>query len=329
MNAFAAISEFGSPGERDASAVASFVVDLDNRRLVAADAAAARIWGLDAADGGLGLPLDLDAGTPALATLVSLFGSRDGCNHPVQTTFWTRRGVRTWSCLVRRQPGAPGERLVHVIVVEPLPVSGCGLAPAGSRAADTTPGCATVASPRVVAKLAHELRTPLSAILTMADVLAEQRFGPLPDPRYADYARTISDTARHAIGVVAAMLASDRPGEARGEPTFVELDLEALATECARSIAALATRSGVAIACALSGSLPRVIADRVDNLRSIQALVMRTGERYRRWAGSYLRRTVWQVLPLAAGAPSVARVALVTAMADLAPLVDDGGFTDP
>ena len=71
------------------------------------------------------------------------------------------------------------------------------------------------------------------------------------------------------------------------------------------------------------------LADRVDNLRSIQALVMRTGDRYRRWAGAYLRRTVWQVLPLAAGAPSVARVALVTAMADLAPLVDEGGFTEP
>jgi hypothetical protein len=71
------------------------------------------------------------------------------------------------------------------------------------------------------------------------------------------------------------------------------------------------------------------LADRVDNLRSIQALVMRTDDRYRAWAGTYLRRTVWQVLPLAAGAPSVARVALVTAMADLAPLVDDGGFTEP
>ena len=71
------------------------------------------------------------------------------------------------------------------------------------------------------------------------------------------------------------------------------------------------------------------LADRVDNLRSIQALVMRTGDRYRQWAGTYLRRTVWQVLPLAAGAPSVARVALVTAMADLAPLVDDDGFTEP
>jgi (p)ppGpp synthase/HD superfamily hydrolase len=71
------------------------------------------------------------------------------------------------------------------------------------------------------------------------------------------------------------------------------------------------------------------LADRVDNLRSIQALVMRTGDRYRRWAGAYLRRTVWQVLPLAAGAPSVARVALVTAMADLAPLVEVSDFTEP
>lgn len=70
------------------------------------------------------------------------------------------------------------------------------------------------------------------------------------------------------------------------------------------------------------------LADRVDNLRSIQALVMRTGPRWRRWAGSYLNRTNWQVLPLAAGAPSVARVALVSAMADLAPLVDEGFFTN-
>lgn len=65
------------------------------------------------------------------------------------------------------------------------------------------------------------------------------------------------------------------------------------------------------------------LADRTDNLRSIQALVMRTGERYRRWAGRYLRDTTRDVLPLAADAPSIARVSLVTAMADLAPMIDD------
>jgi guanosine-3',5'-bis(diphosphate) 3'-pyrophosphohydrolase len=71
------------------------------------------------------------------------------------------------------------------------------------------------------------------------------------------------------------------------------------------------------------------LADRTDNLRSIQALVMRTGDRYRAWAGTYLDRTVWQVLPLAAAAPSIARVSLVAAMADLAPLVEEPGFTEP
>ena len=79
------------------------------------------------------------------------------------------------------------------------------------------------------------------------------------------------------------------------------------------------------------------IADRSDNLRSIQALVMRTGNAHRGWAGRYLERTRWQVLPLTTTAPSAARVGLVTAMADLAPLVEpfagppeaDRGFTEP
>ena len=66
------------------------------------------------------------------------------------------------------------------------------------------------------------------------------------------------------------------------------------------------------------------IADRVDNLRSIQALVMRTGEKHRGWAARYLDRTQWQVLPLVGSAPSAARAALVSAMADLAPLVQRG-----
>ncbi len=68
------------------------------------------------------------------------------------------------------------------------------------------------------------------------------------------------------------------------------------------------------------------LADRSDNLRSIQALVMRTGEPYRRWAGLYLAATQRQILPLADRAPSIARAGLLAAIADLAPLVSD--FTE-
>jgi (p)ppGpp synthase/HD superfamily hydrolase len=70
------------------------------------------------------------------------------------------------------------------------------------------------------------------------------------------------------------------------------------------------------------------LADRTDNLRSIQALVMRTGDRHRRWAGRYLAQTQVHVVPLTVHAQSIARVALVTAMADLAPLVAEG-LTEP
>ncbi len=66
------------------------------------------------------------------------------------------------------------------------------------------------------------------------------------------------------------------------------------------------------------------LADRTDNLRSIQALVMRTGDKHRRWARTYLERTKEDVLPLAVNAPSIARVTLVTTMADLAPMIEGG-----
>ncbi len=66
------------------------------------------------------------------------------------------------------------------------------------------------------------------------------------------------------------------------------------------------------------------LADRTDNLRSIQALVMRTGDQYRKWARTYVERTKEDILPLTVNAPSIARVTLVTAMADLAPMVEGG-----
>ncbi len=70
------------------------------------------------------------------------------------------------------------------------------------------------------------------------------------------------------------------------------------------------------------------LADRSDNLRSIQALVMRTEDLHRRWAARYLRSTARDVMPLTADAPSIARVTLVTAMADLAATVD-AAITEP
>lgn len=54
--------------------------------------------------------------------------------------------------------------------------------------------------------LAHELRTPIGAIMAFAEMIEREQFGPIDDQRYLDYARNIRDSARLALGIVAGSL---------------------------------------------------------------------------------------------------------------------------
>jgi signal transduction histidine kinase len=70
------------------------------------------------------------------------------------------------------------------------------------------------AGPPPLAELAHELRTPLAAIVGLADAMTAEVLGPLPAP-YAEYARLIHRTGLHTLAVVAAL---NDAGPAQGEP---------------------------------------------------------------------------------------------------------------
>lgn len=52
------------------------------------------------------------------------------------------------------------------------------------------------------AKLAHELRTPISAIVSAAEVLKDERLGALENFQYREYARDIFQSARHALELI-------------------------------------------------------------------------------------------------------------------------------
>lgn len=65
------------------------------------------------------------------------------------------------------------------------------------------------AAPPRLARLAHELRTPLAAIAGLAQIMQSGRLGPLP-PAYAEYAQLISAGADHAMALVES-LPSDTP----------------------------------------------------------------------------------------------------------------------
>lgn len=111
------------------------------------------------------------------------------------------------------------------------------------------------------AHLAHEIRTPLAAIVSLAEVITEERLGPWPNERYRGYVRDILASARHGLDVVDSILrdAPNQPGPAR---VFAEVDLNAEADAISTSLQPLAEKSGARLEAALVGGLPRVIADR-------------------------------------------------------------------
>lgn len=87
------------------------------------------------------------------------------------------------------------------------------MAEQNSSAMTGPPSPQTAMTREAAAQLAHELRTPISAIISTADLMAEERFGPLGDPRYKGYMAGIRSSARHLLDVVEAMMSNaiDRP----------------------------------------------------------------------------------------------------------------------
>ena len=58
------------------------------------------------------------------------------------------------------------------------------------------------AKSRFLANMSHELRTPLNAIIGFAEVIHLQFKGPVGNPQYVDFARSIHDSGRHLVGII-------------------------------------------------------------------------------------------------------------------------------
>jgi signal transduction histidine kinase len=190
---------------------------------------------------------------PALRQLAPI--SRSGA--VARLVFWTATGHLALDCRV--EPRAASTYLVRAL-------PGRDRANCGSRgrlrpAAAPRLGAAEMAS---LARLAHEIRTPLSAAIAYAEVLKEEHFGPLPSARYRDYAGAIYDSARHALSVIDGMLASAPGGTGLPELAFRDLDPASVIDNCLAVARPLAERAGLALVAHFGPATPRVIADEVS-----------------------------------------------------------------
>lgn len=129
-----------------------------------------------------------------------------------------------------------------------------GPAPAGAEAEQTERAA-------YLSKLAHEIRTPLSAIVVAAEIMREERFGEIANERYRNYSSDIHDNARHALEVINRLLGD---GNADAPATTLkpeELDLNALADSSVSAMRPLAEEAGLSLTPELHSRQPRVVAD--------------------------------------------------------------------
>lgn len=131
------------------------------------------------------------------------------------------------------------------------------------------------------AKLAHELKTPLSAIVAAAEIMRDERLGRIGNERYRTYAADIHDSARHALEVIARMLTGPVASEEEevGAQSFAEIDLNEIALSAVSALKPMAANDGHALAAELAPRLPHVIAD-ATSVRQIALNLMTNALRH-------------------------------------------------
>lgn len=100
--------------------------------------------------------------------------------------------------------------------------------------------------PEDIAKLAHELKTPLSAIAAAAEIMRDERLGAMGNEKYLGYAADIHDSATHALAVIGEMLAA-APLTARRRGAGSGFDLTDLATRTVSSLQPLAAQRALTL----------------------------------------------------------------------------------
>jgi PAS domain S-box-containing protein len=121
-----------------------------------------------------------------------------------------------------------------------------------------------------LAKISHEMRTPLNAIIGFAEVMMEERFGPIGSERYRDYLKDIHHSGGHLVSLINDLLDLSKIEAGKLELNFASVDINDIAKQCMSIMQPQANRERIIIRSALAEHLPPVVADQ----RSIRQIVL-------------------------------------------------------
>ncbi len=236
------------PAEEDLSRIrgVAWIIDVAEARVVAASPA-----GRSLGSGALTESAALDSAMPALQEL-RRFAAEAASEERRTLLIWTPGGPMKLDCLCRPLDSGGSRVLVRLEEI------------AAEREADRIP---PVPGP-TRALLAHELRTPLSAIAALAEVMKDERLGPMGNSRYLTYAADIHESANHALGVIGAMLDQRHDLSVPQEPCRTAVD--AVISKALAIMGELARKAAVRIKADLA---PGALHLAVDHRNLMQILI--------------------------------------------------------
>jgi len=120
-----------------------------------------------------------------------------------------------------------------------------------------------VASSRLefLAKVSHEVRTPLNSIIGFTELMAQERFGPIGNARYKGYVDDIHQSGLYALSLLNDLLDISKIEAGKFELNFTAVEVPELVEDCVGSLQPLAKRARIVLRTSLQPELPTVVAD--------------------------------------------------------------------
>jgi PAS domain S-box-containing protein len=113
----------------------------------------------------------------------------------------------------------------------------------------------------VLARISHEVRTPLNAIIGFSEVMIGERFGALGNERYIEYMKDIRASGERVIAFIDDLLDLSRIETGKLDLAFVNQNLNELVEQCVAVMQPQANRERIIIRTSLAHTLPPVVAD--------------------------------------------------------------------
>jgi PAS domain S-box-containing protein len=120
---------------------------------------------------------------------------------------------------------------------------------------------AATAKADMLARISHEVRTPLNAIIGFAEVMIAERFGTLGNERYVEYMKDIRGSGERVIAIINDLTELSRIETGKLDLAFTNHNLNEMVESCVAMMQPQANRERIIIRTSLAHSLPPVVAD--------------------------------------------------------------------